>query len=455
MLDKRLLIFFFLLPVLAFGLGACKKNNQPPIVLIVIDTLRADHVGINGYGRPTTPALDAFAKQGVRFTRSYAPASWTVPSMNSMFTGVYPPRHGVVFAEIENTNVASQQVMSDKFVTLAESLKEAGYATFGVSANYHMHEQYGMDQGFDHYKTFWFADRESVDNQLDIFLPQIKRLHKQGKPYFLFVHYFDPHHPYKIVKPFTERIAPDLDLEMVKKYSINNFIDWAQTGVFFEQPDKMAMLVDLYDGEVAACDDSLLKLLQNIPGYEQAAVIVTSDHGEAFGEHRNMIHGRDLYAETVNVPLAIKLPGGLKAGAVIDTPVSLIDLYPTIAALSGARPPKILDGLDLAPLWNGKPFAERLLYSYTERVRAASWAAVIGPQYKLIHSIAEKKYMVFDQFADPGETNNVYDAHADLALEYRRQLAKARQQEPIYNPGVTGEPMTNELRETLRDLGYL
>ncbi len=452
---RRLTILLLLLSLLAFGASACGKTKQPPIVLIVIDTLRADHVGSYGYERPTTPALDAFAKQGVRFTHTYAPASWTVPSMNSMFTGVYPPRHGVVFAEIENVTVSSQQTMSKKFTTLAESLQAAGYATFGISANYHMHEQYGMDQGFDHYKTFWFADREAVDKQLEIFLPQIQRLHKQGKPYFLFVHYFDPHHPYKINKGFTERMAPELDLELVEKYSSTKFVDWAQTGVFFKEPDKMQMLVDLYDGEVAACDDSLAKLLKSLPGYEQAAVVVTSDHGEAFGEHHNMIHGRDLYAETVDVPLAIKLPGGKQAGLTVDTPVSLIDLYPTLATLAGAQRPKYLDGLDLAPLWSGKALAERMLYSFTERVRTNSWAALIGPQFKLMHSIAENKYFLFDRLTDATETENVYEQHGDLALEYRRLLAEKRGQEPLYKPGVTGEPMSDQLRSTLRDLGYL
>jgi len=454
-MTLRRLTILLLLSLLAFSASACGKAKQPPIVLIVIDTLRADHVGAYGYARSTTPALDAFAKQGVRFTHTYAPASWTVPSMNSLFTGVYPPKHGVVYAEIENVTVANQQTMSKKFITLAESLQAAGYATFGISANYHMHEQYGMDQGFDHYKTFWFADREAVDGQLEIFLPQMQRVQKQGKPYFLFVHYFDPHHPYKINKGFTERMAPELDLELVQKYSTTKFVDWAQDGVFLREPDKMQMLVDLYDGEVAACDDSVAKLLQNLPGYKQALVVLTSDHGEAFGEHENMIHGRDLYAETVDVPLAIKLPGGKQAGLTIDTPVSLIDLYPTLATLAGAQRPKYLDGVDLAPLWSGQAPPERLLYSFTERVRENVWAAVIGPQYKLIHSVAENKFMLFDRLNDAAETDNVYKRHYDLALEYRRLLAEARGQEPLYHPGVTGEPMTEQLRSTLRDLGYL
>ena len=457
-MRKRRVIFLILaLALLAALATGCKvkKTTQPPVVLIIIDTLRADHVGCYGYERPITPALDTFAKNSIRFANAHAAASWTVPSMTSLFTSVYPWQHGVVYAEVANGTVKSQQVLSDQFQTMAESLKDAGYTTFGVSANYHMHEQYGMSQGFDHYKAFWFKDRFPVDKQIKRWLPKIKQVHKQGKPYFLYVHYFDPHHPYKFNDPYTHRVNPEITLGEADEFANRKFAELAVEGFFWENPDKMQLLIDLYDGEIAACDHSVGRLLKHLPGIEDAVVVITSDHGEAFGEHQNMIHGRDLYGEEVRVPLMIKLPKQQHAGMVIDHRVSLIDVFPTLAAMTGADAPDILVGIDLAPLWakNAKP--ERLLFSGTERVPKQVWYAAIGPRFKLINLESANRWELYDIVANPGETENVFAREKTIALEYRRAIAEQRRQEPLHNPGITGEPMSDELRDTLKGLGYL
>lgn len=452
-----LLILLALIATLAVVSGCpLKKSPPPPIILAVIDTLRADHVGAYGYSRPTTPNLDELAGKGIVFKHAHAGASWTVPSMNSLFTGVYPWSHGVVYAETAHASVRTQQKLSDHFVTLAEMLKEKGYATFGVSANYHMHEQYGVAQGFDDYKAFSFSDREPVDRQLKFWLPKIKRVYAQKKPYFLFVHWFDPHHPYKYSDSYTAKMNPDLTRETVKQYAANDFVNLATSGFFFENPDKMQLLVDLYDGEIAAADESLGTLLAALPGLEEAVIVVTADHGEAFGEHTNMIHGRDLYAETVRVPLVFKLPGQYNLPPVaIEDQVSLVDVYPTLAALASAEKPEYLEGVDLAPLWNKKSLAERMLFTMTRRATEQTWYGIISPRYKLVHNENINLFELFDMSADPTEQNSLYKKKKKIALELRRLLAKSRRPNPVYNPGITGEAMSDELRETLRGLGYL
>ncbi|MHA1568229.1 MAG: sulfatase [Alphaproteobacteria bacterium] len=449
------LIALALLVGVTFLFGCPLRAKKPHIILVIIDTLRADHVTSYGYERPTTPHFEDLAHQAILFENTQAPASWTVPSMNSLFTGVYPWSHGVVYAETQAGSVQTQQKLSDRFVTLAETLQARGYETYGISANYHMHEQYGAAQGFDFYKTFSFSDREPVDRQFRFWLPQIERAVKRKKPYFLYIHYFDPHHPYKKVGAFTDRINRDIDLEEARKYAIEGFAELAQQRFFFENPDKMQLLVDLYDGEIAATDDSLGRLLKELPEFENAVIVVTSDHGEAFGEHENMIHGRDLYVETVRVPLIIRLPHDQHAELRIKDHVSLVDLYPTLAALAGAKIPEYLEGYDLAPLWSGKSLPERNLFTMTRRVVELTWYGIIGPRYKLVFLDSRNQYELYDMLEDPTEQRNIFQQNPDIAAKLRKLLAEARRETPLYNPDITGAAMTDELRETLKALGYL
>jgi arylsulfatase len=198
----------YLLLGLMIVLVACAgcEAKRPNIVIVLIDTLRADHVGAYGYPRTVTPNLDALAKKSIVFKNAQAASSWTVPSVTSLFTGTYPWSHGVTYAEVKEGEIKTQQKLSDQFVTLAETLKKRGYATFCISANYHLHAQYGLAQGFDYDKVFFFSDREPVDKQVRFWMPQMVGLQEQKKPYFLYVHYFDAHAPYKYQPDFTPKI---------------------------------------------------------------------------------------------------------------------------------------------------------------------------------------------------------------------------------------------------------
>ena len=444
-----------ILPLLALLVVLAGCGKKPNIVIVLVDTLRADTVGAYGYSRKVTPHIDELAKKSVIFKNAHAAASWTVPSVTSLFTGVYPWSHGVIYAEIGDRTIKTQQKLSDKFVTLAESFKQRGYATFCISANYHLHEQYGLAQGFDYDKVFYFSDREQVDGQVRLWLPEIKKLQQRGKPYLFYVHYFDPHLPYKYVEPFTAQVNSQITIEDATRWGAIDLNSTKQREDYLADPAKMRLIRDLYDGEVAAADDSVGKLLAQLPDLDNTLVVFISDHGEAFGEHQNFSHGGDLYTETLRVPLMVKLPKNAHAGLVVQDQVSLIDLYPTLMKLVGGEKPKYLAGVDLAPLWSGGQLASRMLFAMTQRSSKYVWFGAIGPQYKLLYHDSANRYELYDMEEDLHELNNVLASQRDIAKEYRQILAKERRTPLLYNPGVVGAPMSDELRKTLRTLGYL
>ena len=460
----KLLAAALLIALLLTALPGCRgaknrrarKNAKPPVIVFVIDTWRSDHTGCYGYERNVTPNIDALAKNAVRFTTAHAASSWTVPSVASLFTGVYPWDHGVTKAEVSTaSSVDYQLTLADEFTTLAESMKEAGYETFGVSANYHLHEKYGMAQGFDHFKAFGFRVREPVDLQIKDWLPKMRQAVRQGKPYFLYVHYFDPHHPYLPVEPFIREWMPEYDSKKVEAIIGEGFMTRALEGEFYDQPEMLQAIMDLYDSEIRAGDDSVGRWLKELPGIDEALIVVTSDHGEAFGDHRNMIHGHDLYTETLQVPLVMRFPGGEHAGRAPSHAVSLVDLFPTIAKYVGAAVPDYVAGKDLLGQLDNPP-VDRYLFAETERVEGFHWRAVITTKHKWMLSMKDKRQEFYDLTADPREQNNLIlpaRTHA-MASEFYAVWVKNRKHRPLFKPGNAGT-ISPELRNQLKALGYL
>ena len=312
---------------------AAPAHGDPPLslLLVTIDTLRADHLGCYGDGDASTPAIDRLAAEGVLFEQASTCVPVTLPSHASILTGTYPVFHGV------RNNGAYR--LDDAALTLAEILRGRGWRTGAVIAAYPLLAQFGLAQGFDTYDDALPPERERQIGYREKSAEEVSRagldfLAKDAEPpFYLWLHYFDPHIPYAPPEPFAGR--------------------------FRGKP---------YDGEIAFVDEQIGRVLERIRRPDLASrtlVVLMSDHGEGLGDHGELQHGVFLYRSTLQVALMVKQPGNRGAGKRVAAPVALSDLMPTLARAGGATPPAGLDGRDLAPALAGRVEAPRSVYAET------------------------------------------------------------------------------------------
>jgi arylsulfatase A-like enzyme len=424
---------FIALAVLA---AACAPPAERPrplnVLLVTLDTLRNDHCSLSGYARETTPALDELARGGTRFALAYAPTATTGPSHATLFTSRFPITHGVV---------KNGMALGPDFLTLAETLQGAGYRTAAVVSSFVLDAKFGFDQGFESYDDSFDPrfvtikrtefDGHSVDGAFDQrgnettrkATAELARLAEAGAPFFLFVHYFDPHAPWVPPPEWPARLGP------------------APPG-----PPADPALIDAYDGEIAFTDSELGKLLAAIVASGLAAdtlVVVTADHGEGLMQHGHMNHGVNIYEEAVRVPLVFHLPGRIEAGHVVHEPVELLDVAPTILALAGVTPREAPDGRSLAgPLTEGgrldaehPVFLHRRYYDPTTMdgrpVAGEKFGVRVGP-WKYIEGPDEGTRELYNLADDPGETTNVAGRHPDLAEKAATYMKAAHR--PSWEP---------------------
>ncbi len=295
--------------------------GRPNVLIITIDTLRADHLATYGYPRTTSPFLDELAGGAVVFERAYAPIATTLPSHTTMFTGVYPHEHGVL------ANIADGRTYQrrEDLVTLAQLFERAGYATQAVVAAAPLHPRFGLDAGFDGYRTPDKKQRPANANTLDA-LAALEELSSSDKPGFLWVHYFDPHGPYNPPRKFE--IKYRMDDEMRAYLAERQFADRAQrpTG----QWNELEKGVDRYDGEIAYTDHQIKRLFtaaKESDWLDGAVIAVLADHGEGLNQHGIPGHGQT-WEEQLHVPLMLSIPG--VAPRRLSWPVSLADFSPTL-----------------------------------------------------------------------------------------------------------------------------
>jgi len=365
----------------AVALLACGRTAPRDIVVITLDTFRADLMGAYGNTSALTPKLDALARRSVVFESASAPTPITLPSHASLFTGRYPTSTGV-----RNNGTF---VLPAAETTLAEILKASGWRTGGVIASYPLHSRYGVAQGFDVYDEdisapqtsagpagpIFFGERDArrvTDRALEVW----GRL--SGGPRFLWVHYFDTHAPYAAPEPWSSR--------------------------HLGRP---------YDGEAAFVDEQVGRLLARIdleaPG---AVVCVVADHGESLGEHGEKTHGVFVYDATIRVPFLLRGPGQFAAGVRVAEPVSLVDVLPTILALARVDAPPGIDGADLAGLVSGGKAPARPIYaeSYLPRLqfRFSELTMMRRGALKYIDAPSPE---IYDLLQDAGETRNLHGGH--------------------------------------------
>jgi len=382
------------------GTGCAPPPSRPSIVLIFVDTLRADHLGAYGYSRPTSPSLDAVASRGVLFEQAIASAPWTLPSAMSLLTGRLPSSH-----RVENDGMK----LPAGIPTLARVLKDAGYTTSAVVSHIYVSGLFGFDRGFDHFEDFGLSRdyrfeaglEPRAETVTDRALEQIRA--SKGRPFFLLVHYFDPHWDYDPPPPFQTRFTGPYEGTITGSYQ--SFSRYVRPGADLA-PEDRRHLVDLYDGEIAYTDSQVGRLLEGLRE-EGAVVVVTSDHGEEFKEHGSLGHGRNLYDEVVKVPLIVADLRGKGAARRVTEQVRSIDIFPTLCEYAGAAVPPGVQGKSLAPWLSGGREASRGAVSETIRFDAYR-KSYREPGEKIIVRLEDNRREFYDLASDPGETRNLW-----------------------------------------------
>ena len=417
----------------------------PNVIFIVIDTLRADHLGCYGYARNTTPNIDKLANESILFKNVIAPSPWTCPSIGALFTSRYPASLGITEAAIN---------ISDKFVLLSEVFKEHNYKTHGIISSVYVSSKYGYAQGFDSY------DEENAKGEQDISSPSIAQKassfieQNRSNKFFLFLHWFDPHYSYMLHKKYN--YYPDYNGPICSGMNINEL--WFKAP--YMSANDITHIKALYDSEITFTDEyigTFINRLKALGLYDDTLIILTADHGEEFSERGDYYigHTRKLFQEMIHVPLIIKLPGKIKKKT-IDGNIGLIDVMPTIVDFLNL---KIPDGYQYAGevinLETPDPPQNRMIFCETRWT--LNFQAVINQEWKLIQYPEMRIKMLFNLGEDPGETKNIIAINEKKAHELEAALKRWNQEKVLESSHVIAQKtvFSEEEKARLKALGYL
>ncbi|HEX9636921.1 MAG TPA: sulfatase-like hydrolase/transferase [Acidobacteriota bacterium] len=422
------------LPLLLAGLapalpprqGGGGAPRQPwNLVLITLDTLRTDHVGAYGSKRVATPALDRLAREGVLFTGAHCSTPLTLPSHTTLMTGLYPAAHGV--HDNGGFFVQASQTL------LAERLQQHGYHTLAVVGSFVLHSRWGIAQGFDVFRDDFEQPADSArfvdplwlhkrgDRVLDEALNALGQAPRE--PFFLWVHFYDPHYPYLAPEPYAS------------EYGSSS-----------------------YEAEVAFTDTLVGELTEQLRrrGLERRTLLVAAaDHGEGLSDHVESTHSVLIYQEIMHVPLIVRLPDGRFHGRRVDDVVRLADVVPTVLELLGLEPPAGLHGRSLVPLMRGQSLGA--VPAYMESLYGRyhyGWSELLSlrtARYKLIRTTKPELYDLAD---DPGETRNLYGERPQVARDLEAHLDRVRQRIGASETPAEPAELDPETLAQLRALGY-
>jgi choline-sulfatase len=411
------------LPLFLLLVAACRSSTHespPSVILVSIDTLRADHVGVYGYSGAATPTIDSLAERGTRFEMAYSPAPLTLPAHTTLLTGLYPPHHGV-------RHNGMFHARSD-LTTLAERFSEAGFDTAAVVGATVLDRSYGLDQGFAIYddemptKTGAVLGYETrqAEAVTERGLALLKNLHA---PFFLFLHYFDPHAAYEPPEPYRT--------------------------TFSASP---------YDGEVAYVDAELRRLVDALDkrgGAGQTVLVVTADHGESLGEHNEKTHSYTLYDATLRIPL-IFVGTGIPRGRIVHQVVSLADVAPTILSVLGLPALPSTDGRDLVPLINGRDVPALAAYAETLAPKLdQGWSPLYAARSERYLFARAPRPELYEVRTDPGQSSNLLNGSPDPELSAARSALDQRITNVLEQEEKTKAQLPDPAtREQLRALGY-
>jgi choline-sulfatase len=385
---------------LLFGVSAAAAGTgaaRPDIILVIVDAMRPDHLGCYGYKRPTSPNMDDLAAGGIRFETAVTQAPWTKGSLSSMFTSLYPFQHGAT---------TWSAVMPDSLVTLAEILAGEGYHTMCVINMIGMAGRFQVLQGFERVSVADKYERNATQTTQDV----LTMLADNPSPYFLVIHYYDAHAPYRPSYKYVDMVRLDSDPDPAIG---------AAAGQTLSREERVARKVLFYDGCIRYVDEELGRVVQYLAQHGTARktlLIVTADHGEALGDRGIFGHGAEAYDDAMRVPLIMHWPAGFASPLVIHEQVRHIDLMPTILDIVGARDDERREGASLLPLVGRRPRSNPpgsllpvnvALCDCTNRgvpgklaLRRVGWKLIFDP----VTSMAE----LYDLRRDPGETRNIW-----------------------------------------------
>jgi arylsulfatase A-like enzyme len=454
------------------GEDPARRQARPNVLLISIDSLRADHLGCYGYERDTSPVLDSLAAEGVRFATALSPTSWTLPAHATLFTGLPPEGHGLRF---------DARALTPEAHCLAEVFQDAGYATAAFVGGPFLRKMYGFDQGFDVYddQTVVRSFRESQTGATSPALVGLtsdwldgRQASEDDAPFFVFLHLWDVHFDYTPPAPYDTLFDPDYDGDI-------SAVDF-ELGQHIHRnmdPADLAHIVALYDGEIRYTDEWVGRLLEHLKALGQlddTIVVVTSDHGEEFFEHGVKGHRKNLYDESLLVPLLIRYPSLVPAGRVVREQVRLMDVPVTLAALAGvplplgfgARGgpaftlPADLSTLIVPPAGaGGTPADSESSSGQARRVAFGDlhgiWSSVRVNGSKLLQRTGQRsRELLFDLDSDPREQADITGDSSDreellsLLAEWKTFWGRRR-------PPSKEIELSDEQIETLRALGYI
>jgi arylsulfatase A-like enzyme len=420
-------------------------GGRPNVVLITLDTTRADHLGCYGYERETSPNVDRLAEASIVYTKMISTSSWTLPAHATLFTGKFTSSHGARYHP-EGPLLLSDAIggpwsiyrargLGEEERTLAQVLKEAGYATGAVVGGPWMKRIFGLDRGFEFYddgqvSTLQGALAEQVTDSALGWLEG-----SDDREFFLFVNYYDPHVPYLPPPEFQRAFLPDSRPIVGRRPSLEDFRD-------------------LYDAEILYMDRELGRLLDGLRErdlYDSSWIIVTADHGELFGENGRLGHGHTLFEGEIRIPLIVKPPAGRWKPGRSDELIQLTDITPMILDALGLEIPPGVQG-SIPPALQHPIIAE--LYTLPEVSPDGEWRALREGDLKFLWN-SQGDHRLHDLAADPGESENLVDVQPSVARAMEERLEQYLSALP--SPGTPGPArhVDEATREALEKLGYL
>ena len=418
-----------------------RPTPQPNVILIVVDTLRKDHLGVYGHTRPTSPNIDTLASSAVRYTRAFSQAPWTTPSVAALLTSLYPSHLDILHLPHR---------LSHDFELLPEVLQANGYATGAVISHDLLGSTWNFDQGYDEFYEELAQGHEFVSSP-DVTDRAIDFVDRHSdRPFFLLAHYFDPHHIYQrhegfdFVAPlnYQGQIPEGVTIRMLRAIDPDDI-----------EEEDIRFLEALYDSDIAFTDHHIGRFLTHLRQrglFDTALIVFTADHGEEFFDHRSFGHARTLYNELINVPLLVKYPDQ-REGLVSERSVGTIDVFPTVLDLLDIAPSSSLSGVSL--LAQPQDEDERVIFSETSRLSILR--AAIRGNNKLIADLKNDETLLFDLNVDPKEHQSLSGSGGGDESTLQEALSEwiASAEESQREPEEI--ELTEEEERRLRALGYI